>query len=174
MNQSIIEKIQSFGDTFYLLKVSIGPVQEFISEARKTRDLFIGSHLLSQITLESMKPIKNRYGSELIIYPYMGDLNSDLNSIPNMYLAVIPDNEINDIVEQISGSISDFWNGVGKTVANEILDSYHEEYNLWIEQLKNHFYLNWVAVPITTHLRHYEFKPLSVDRTIFKICSTHS
>jgi len=25
-----------------------------------------------------------------------------------------------------------------------------------------------------THLRHYEFKPLSVDRTIFKICSTHS
>jgi len=28
--------------------------------------------------------------------------------------------------------------------------------------------------PFITHLRHYEFKPLSVDRTIFKICSTHS
>jgi DNA-damage-inducible protein D len=27
---------------------------------------------------------------------------------------------------------------------------------------------------LLTHLRHYEFKPLSVDRTIFKICSTHS
>jgi len=31
-----------------------------------------------------------------------------------------------------------------------------------------------LSFPYITHLRHYEFKPPSVDRTIFKICSTHS
>ena len=35
--------------TRHLLAVSIGPVQEFIAAARKTRDLWYGSALLSDV-----------------------------------------------------------------------------------------------------------------------------
>ena len=33
----------------HLLLVTIGPVQEFIAQARRTRDLWYGSHLLSEL-----------------------------------------------------------------------------------------------------------------------------
>lgn len=36
--------------TGHLLLVSVGPVQEFIAQARRTRDLWYGSHLLSELS----------------------------------------------------------------------------------------------------------------------------
>jgi CRISPR-associated protein Cmr2 len=36
--------------TDYLLALSIGPVQNFIAAARRTRDLWFGSHVLSEIS----------------------------------------------------------------------------------------------------------------------------
>lgn len=34
----------------YLLALSIGPVQEFIAAARRSRDLWFGSYLLSEVS----------------------------------------------------------------------------------------------------------------------------
>ena len=34
----------------HLLQIAIGPVQEFIAAARRTRDLWFGSYLLSEIS----------------------------------------------------------------------------------------------------------------------------
>ena len=39
----------------YLLAVSIGPVQEFIAAARRCRDLWFGSHLLSEVSKAAAK-----------------------------------------------------------------------------------------------------------------------
>src|SRR5262249_15183835 len=36
--------------TAHLLAIAVGPVQEFIAAARRTRDLWFGSHLLSEIS----------------------------------------------------------------------------------------------------------------------------
>ena len=36
--------------TGHLLAIALGPVQEFISAARRTRDLWFGSYLLSEIS----------------------------------------------------------------------------------------------------------------------------
>lgn len=47
----------------------IGPVQSFISRARKTQDLWAGSYLLSYLTWESMKPIIEKLGPDNIIFP---------------------------------------------------------------------------------------------------------
>jgi hypothetical protein len=35
--------------TAHLLLVTLGPVQDFIAQARRTRDLWYGSHLLSEL-----------------------------------------------------------------------------------------------------------------------------
>ena len=43
-----------------LLAISIGPVQDFISAARKTRDLWFGSHLLSEISKAAARAGNNR------------------------------------------------------------------------------------------------------------------
>ncbi|MEZ4522945.1 MAG: type III-B CRISPR-associated protein Cas10/Cmr2 [Thermomicrobiales bacterium] len=49
----------------YLLAVSIGPVQDFIAAARKTRDLWYGSTLLSAISRTAATNVQ-RQGGELI------------------------------------------------------------------------------------------------------------
>lgn len=152
MSHTLIEKLQSNiqGDEFYLLKVSVGPVQEFISEARKTRDLYMGSLLLSQVTLESMGPICDAYGPEAIIFPYMDDSRSHSVSIPNMYMAVIPKDALNFTISEMECHILDFWNNVVKEVSEELPNDCTREYEHWMRKIGNHFYMNWVAVPITS------------------------
>lgn len=49
----------------HLLLVTIGPVQEFIAQARRTRDLWYGSHLLSEISKAAAKAVQDG-GGELV------------------------------------------------------------------------------------------------------------
>jgi CRISPR-associated protein Cmr2 len=51
------------------LLFTIGPVQSFISKARKTSDLWAGSFILSYLIWESMKPLIEEFGPDIIIYP---------------------------------------------------------------------------------------------------------
>ncbi|HLS05779.1 MAG TPA: type III-B CRISPR-associated protein Cas10/Cmr2 [Wenzhouxiangella sp.] len=52
-----------------LLALSIGPVQGFISAARKMDDLWAGSHLLSRLSWEVMRPLCEELGPDAILFP---------------------------------------------------------------------------------------------------------
>lgn len=52
-----------------LLALSIGPVQPFIEAARSTSDLWAGSHLLSRLAWEAMKPVCEELGPDAILFP---------------------------------------------------------------------------------------------------------
>ena len=47
----------------HLLAISVGPVQEFIAAARRTRDLWFGSYLLSEISRAVAKAVERKRGS---------------------------------------------------------------------------------------------------------------
>ena len=51
--------------TDYLITIALGPVQDFISAARRTRDLWFGSFMLSEISKAAAKSVKEQ-GGELI------------------------------------------------------------------------------------------------------------
>jgi CRISPR-associated protein Cmr2 len=51
----------------YLLALSVGPVQEFIAAARRTRDLWFGSQLLSEISKAAAKAVA--IGGGTLIFP---------------------------------------------------------------------------------------------------------
>jgi CRISPR-associated protein Cmr2 len=70
----------------HLLAISIGPVQDFISAARKTRDLWFGSRLLSEISKAAAQAI--RPGS--LIFPAPEALKS--GHVANIILAEVPKN----------------------------------------------------------------------------------
>jgi len=153
----------------YLLNVSIGPVQEFIAEARKTRDLWAGSYLLSRVTFEAMKPIVDGFGDDAIIFPhvidsafykvYRGDTvsTSDLqfSTLPNNYIAIIDNSSINinTLMNKVQEHINFYWNNLSQSVhslIDSIVDSKFSGWNdLWQEQIKDHFQVFWVAEPIT-------------------------
>lgn len=52
-----------------LLTLSIGPVQPFIAAARTTSDLWAGSHLLSRLSWEAMRPLCEQLGPDAILFP---------------------------------------------------------------------------------------------------------
>src|SRR5438132_1646723 len=76
----------------YLLAIAVGPVQEFIAAARRTRDLWFGSYLLSRISKAVAKSVRD--GDGTLIFPAPAnevDLkpDSDLN-VANVSLARLP------------------------------------------------------------------------------------
>ena len=53
----------------HLLSISVGPVQDFIAQARRTRDLWYGSHLLSELSRAAAKAVAD-HGGEMIFPPF--------------------------------------------------------------------------------------------------------
>jgi len=54
-----------------LLAMSFGPVQDFISQARSTSDLWAGSHLLSRLAWEGLKTICIELGPDAVVFPQL-------------------------------------------------------------------------------------------------------
>ncbi|MCX7753601.1 MAG: type III-B CRISPR-associated protein Cas10/Cmr2, partial [Blastocatellia bacterium] len=52
-----------------LLVFAIGPVQPFIAAARKMEDLWAGSHLLSRLAWEAMRPLCEELGPDAVLFP---------------------------------------------------------------------------------------------------------
>lgn len=67
----------------YLFLFTIGPVQSFIAQARKTRDLYAGSAILGEIIDAAMKYAQKEYGAKIIVP------DSDSDAKPNRFLAKI-------------------------------------------------------------------------------------
>ncbi len=51
------------------LKFQLGPVQDFIAQARSTRDLWSGSYLLSWLTAAGLKALSAEIGPDAVIFP---------------------------------------------------------------------------------------------------------
>lgn len=77
----------------YLLIFTIGPVQSFIAQARKTRDLHAGSLMLSSLCRKAALKAMNSYGGK-IIYPHEKLVKTDDPTVPlpNRFVAIV-DNE---------------------------------------------------------------------------------
>src|SRR5438874_654681 len=69
--------------TKFMLLFSLGPVQIFIAQARKTRDLWLGSYLLSMLMEAGMQDIKNQ-----LIFPMDPNIKGDISDLPNKYIAL--------------------------------------------------------------------------------------
>jgi len=52
-----------------MLLFQLGPVQEFIAQARSTRDLWSGSYLLSWLMAHAMQAVAERFGPDSIVFP---------------------------------------------------------------------------------------------------------
>jgi CRISPR-associated protein Cmr2 len=91
-----------------LLLFTIGPVQSFISQARKTQDLYAGSRLLSELIGVAIKSI----GEKHVIFPKLGE------AMPNKFLAEVPINEINPekFGKILERKIRDEWRTIAESI----------------------------------------------------------
>jgi CRISPR-associated protein Cmr2 len=116
----------------HLILFSIGPVQSFIAQARKTHDLHAGSRLLSDL----IKVAIEKVGKENLIFPSLGE------AMPNRFLAWIPRNEenLNEFGATIEEIVRDKW----KEIANSSLDGMPQKPNGFDQQIEDHLEIFWV------------------------------
>ena len=96
-------------ETSWLLQISVGPVQEFIAAARRTRDLWFGSFMLSEISKAAAKAVKDARAELIFPAPNVPDKDlepdSDLN-VANVILAQASgdDRAMNALAEKARGA----------------------------------------------------------------------
>ncbi|MFN4257610.1 MAG: type III-B CRISPR-associated protein Cas10/Cmr2, partial [Saprospiraceae bacterium] len=72
----------------HLFLFTLGPVQGFIAQARKTRDLYAGSQILSALVAEGMRTFEKEFPNGKIIFPSAAG-NADEASLPNRFIAKV-------------------------------------------------------------------------------------
>ena len=99
----------------YLFLANIGPVQDFIASARRSRDLFFGSWLLSELSKAAAKRIVDDKG--ILIFPA-----PDLQNMPD---ALNPGSELN-VANKILAVIEREPEELGKKIYTTIIEQLRE------------------------------------------------
>jgi CRISPR-associated protein Cmr2 len=146
----------------HLLHISLGPVQEFIAQARRTRDLYQGSELLSKLSRCAAKKLQAE--GELLI-PAEYEKGS---SVTNKLYAVVPEGiEPCEIAKAVKKAVEGHWVGIAAQVKAKdsvvpLLDDGIDE--AWNEQVVTllEFYAAWE--PLSDD--HFEKARQKVERAV--------
>jgi CRISPR-associated protein Cmr2 len=162
-----------------ILKLQIGPVQEFIAQARSTRDLWSGSYLLSWLLAAGLSKLVLKCGGnrDVVIYPNLqeqplldfhlggrdgGSLGNDHSEVltpnlPNIFVAKVPLDNAIALAAEVEGAIREEWSNIAKRCwrhAHDCLGAAGEEHP-WKEdryygQVERFLYIAWQVAPIPT------------------------
>jgi CRISPR-associated protein Cmr2 len=147
----------------HLLLISLGPVQDFIAQARRSRDLWFGSHLLSELSRAAAARIAGD-GARLI-FPALDKGSPELApcdaptrdggpapiSIANKILAEVPNGiDPRACAEAARAAARDRWRGIARDVfsgrGEPVLAA--DVANVWDEQVEDilEFYGVWAPL----------------------------
>lgn len=142
----------------YLFLCSIGPVQEFIVNARRSRDLWYGSWMLSELAKAVAKKIANSGGTLVFPKPVNpGDLDpkSNFNS-PNRFSAVFDEFDYqlaNSFKQAAKERLFELWNDSlvhiqdQAKLQNVSLTDLFTDSTIPKQQIEDLLEFYWVAVP---------------------------
>ncbi|RMG22515.1 MAG: hypothetical protein D6732_25690, partial [Methanobacteriota archaeon] len=135
----------------YLFLFTLGPVQSFISQARKTRDLYAGSQLLSKLIGHAMSAFLDVFPKCEIIFPFFDPKDENV-SYPNRFVAQVESNgsELKSQGQKIESAVRNAW----KAIAEQALDDagvrlqgyWHEQY---YRQIEDFLEIHWLFVPMS-------------------------
>lgn len=141
-----------------IFHLTLGPVQSFVSQARRTRDFWAGSFLLSYLTAHAMKATQAQYGQIM-----MPDISSDelliriearqgegpnIASLPNVFEA-----EVSDTFDgkKVADAIQAEWLHIAEEVwDHDRLATLKVDKELWDEQITNFWEIVWVLTDTNT------------------------
>jgi CRISPR-associated protein Cmr2 len=132
----------------HLLKFQIGPVQDFIAQARSTRDLWAGSWLLSRLARTGIEKLVSHPTAELVYPEIDTDQDPLAASTPNLFLARITGNA--ETVEKLAGDIEKFihdeWGRIAEEVHRQIANNAAlEGWDAhWNDQVKRFPVVDWI------------------------------
>lgn len=131
--------------TAHLLALTVGPVQEFISAARRTRDLWFGSYLLSEISKAAAKAVRTN-GGKLIFPAPANDADLDPDSqlnVANVIVAEILESGPATVAQKAKEAARSRWRSFAGPVFSAHQDIIRAD--IWNDQVNDviEFYAAW-------------------------------
>lgn len=131
--------------TAHVLALSIGPVQDFIAAARRTRDLWFGSYLLSEISKAAAKSVKDQ-GGKLIFPAPASDADLEPGSplnVANVILAELHGHDPGKVAATAKEAAKARWCDFARDVFNRYQGVINSD--IWNEQVDDviEFYAAW-------------------------------
>ncbi|OPY80040.1 MAG: CRISPR-associated protein [Syntrophorhabdus sp. PtaU1.Bin153] len=137
-HNSLVSALSACKNAPYFFVFSLGPVQGFISEARKLRDLWVGSMILSYLAWVGIRVICDDFGPDHIVYPSLSgqpffseyiqerglselveSIEPDqkkIASFPNKFVAILPKDSVTDEGKRIEEAILSEWKLIADSV----------------------------------------------------------
>lgn len=145
--------------TTHLVAISIGPVQDFISAARRTRDLWFGSHVLSEISKAAAKALHDfATPVDPLIFPAVTTASVDLlkpedspgaYNVGNVILALLPDGKPpKDAICKARQAAVARWTGYADGVRDVLLKHQLIDPKRWAAQIDDVVEFNAASVPL--------------------------
>jgi CRISPR-associated protein Cmr2 len=126
----------------YLFLFTIGPVQSFIAQARKSRDLYAGSKILSELIETGLKKVKELDTNSKIIFP-----NEDIPSKPNRFIAKVTVENIKDFAQEIKSVVENKFKNYAKNAYSNVFGSLRLTPEIK-KQLTTFLDIHWTAIPL--------------------------
>lgn len=152
------------------LHFSFGPVQDFIGQARRTRDLWVGSYLLSYLSAAAMKALSDVSVGGRIVFPNVKNdpimcallgkvipnkdaspnasegLAARTGSLPNRFMAEVP---VGITGKEAETAITASWGQIATSVHKRFKHKAGEQWNeeaetIWKRQVLNFWDFTWV------------------------------
>lgn len=148
-----------------LLHVALASVQEYVGQARRTQDLWMGSFLYAYFTWHAMQPIVERLGPWAILAPELRGqplvdlwlrrqgvrppapragqdaIPLDVASLPNVFTALVPYEEAKDLAGEAVASLEKARNRLAEAVEDHVraaarLANVSPDFSRWEEQIE--------------------------------------
>ncbi len=179
-----------------LMVFSITPVQGFISRARKTRDFWVGSVFLSWLAFEGIRWVMENLGADHVLYPSLIDQPlvsgylekkwnvsgifkpelwkrqpSDIASLPNKFLFLIPFGKAEEIAAELKKAIAARWKETAQSIFEDAVHAISmgdgEKYRLtdiYNRQTSRLWEFRWAAARLADNSDKKELEAL-LDKT---------
>ncbi len=129
----------------YILAFHIGPVQDFISTARRTQDWWMGSWLLSHLSKTAISKLPD-YQQNLLLPKQLPQSDDPaIADTPNHFLASIPDDLPEQVARSLEGAVRDKWQVIHGEVRKKFFESVPSE--VWTRQLETFLEIYWAIAP---------------------------
>lgn len=154
------------------LLFTIGPVQSFISTARKTQDLWMGSFILSYLSFRAMESVFSEFGADSIVFPELLEqplmdwwlkkefkdifaslpLNEEELKTPtlsNKFLAILPNSQVEEVAKKCKEAVKTAFEEIVEFVKtkNDFLNYTEFLACLWEEQKNDFLEMFYVVLP---------------------------
>lgn len=157
-----------------LLVCGIAPVQDYIEKARKGRDLWTGSVILSYLAFAGLKWVMDELGPDHVLYPSLVDQplvaehlrqthgvpgdwletgSLQCPSFPNKAVVLVPARQEQMIAEKVEQAIkeswTDIWQAVHETVIRKVAVQDQQRFRqLWKRQCESYWQITWASFPL--------------------------